>query len=55
VAHPRLARLLVPTIFRAGARARRDGDQEVEADALAGSKKAPQNKGGLSSSSTSRD
>jgi hypothetical protein len=44
MAHPRLARLLLPTTLRPSARARRDCDQAMEADTLAGSKKTPQNK-----------
>jgi hypothetical protein len=50
VAHPRLGRLLLPATFRSSPRARRDGDQAMEADALASSKKTPQNKAESSSS-----
>ena len=50
VAHPRLAGLLMPTTLGASARARRDRDQAMEADTLAGSKKTPQNKAESSSS-----
>src|ERR1017187_1329912 len=39
VAHPRLARLLLPATLGPSARAQRVGDQALEADTLAGSKK----------------
>src|SRR5665213_1824920 len=45
VAHPRLARLLLPTTLGPSARAQRVGDQALEADTLAGSKKNAEKQG----------
>src|ERR1017187_2316249 len=55
VAHPGLAGLLLPATLGPSARARRDGDQAMEADTQAGSKKTRQNKAESSSAWTSRD